>query len=100
MPIVFEKQKKTQRNLIFILLGVFLIIIIVLWQGFFKKEEEEILPVSIIFPKKEVKINFEILKNPLLEKLQPFSEITPFEEIIPPKGKPEKVGRENPFIPY
>ena len=59
MPIVFEKQKKTQRNLILILSGVLLITIIVLWQGFFKKEEgKEIIPESIILPKKEIKNQF------------------------------------------
>jgi len=102
MPIVFEKQKKTQRNLILILSGVLLITIIVLWQGFFKKEEgKEIIPESIILPKKEIKINFEILKNPRLEKLQLFSDIEPFKETPPPKGKPEeKLGRENPFLSY
>ncbi len=100
MAIVFEKQKKTQKNFILILIVVFLITIFVVWQGFFKKETK-IFFETLTPTKKEIKINFEILKNPLLETLQSFSAIKPFEETPSTPGKPgEKLGRENPFIPY
>jgi len=50
------------------------------------------LPV-ISEPKKEEvpKIDFSFLESPALKELLPFEEISPFEE---------KVGRENPFLPY
>jgi len=98
MAITFLEQKKTQRNLIFVLIGVFLITAFVIWQGFFKKE------TGIPFPKgekpvpQEIKIDFEILKNPLLQSLQPFPEIEPFQESTATAGN--VLGRENPFTPY
>lgn len=45
-----------------------------------------------ILPRMEgIRINFEILRNPLLEELQTFEEIQPYKD---------QVGRENPFLPY
>ncbi len=101
MAITFLKQQKIQKSLIFIFTAVILITIIVIWQGFFKKETE-VLPEEIFLPlRKEIKINFEIFKNPVLEKLQPFTEIEPFKETISVEGEiEEKLGRENPFLPY
>ncbi len=92
MAIVFLQERKTQKNLIFIFGIVLIITVFVIWQGFFKKEKtatffEEVLTL----PRKEVKINFEIFKDPLLEKLQSFTEISPLKETP---------GRENPFISY
>ncbi len=100
MAIVFEKQKKTQRILILILIILLLATIFFIWQGFFKKEEGIISSGPPVI-RKEIKINFDVLKNPLLEELQPFSGIEPFQEVSASPGEPEKkIGRENPFIPY
>jgi hypothetical protein len=101
MAIVFQKKEKIQKNLILVFIVVVLITAFVIWLGFFKKEKELPLVELPVLPKKEIKINFDILKSPALEKLQPFSEIEPFKETLSPEGKiEEKLGRENPFIPY
>ncbi len=101
MAIVFLQQKKFQKNLILIFLAALLIMAVVVWQGFFKKETGQPLPEILSSGQEEVKIDFEILKSPFLKGLQPFPEIEPFQEATPTEGKlPEKVGRENPFIPY
>ena len=102
MAIVFFQEKKTQKNLIFIFGIVLMITVFVIWQGYFKKEKETSFVEGVrTFSKKEVKINFEIFKNPILEKLQPFTEISPFLATPPAGEKPEvKLGRENPFLPY
>lgn len=88
MAITFIQKRKTQQYLIFVFIALFLITIIILWQGFFKKE---IIPSSGPLKHSEVKINFEVLKNPIFQDFQPFKEIAPFEG---------ETGRENPFLPY
>lgn len=103
MAIVFIEQKKTQT--IFLLVFIFLLLItgLVIWQGFFKKSKEISMSETQTFlpAKEEIKIDFNILKKPILEKLQPFSEIQPFKETAAVEGKiGEKLGRENPFMPY
>jgi cytoskeletal protein RodZ len=103
MAIVFVEQKRTQT--IFLSIFVFLLLItgLIIWQGFFKKSQEVPLgEMETFLPTKEqVKIDFNVLKKPILEKLQPFLEIQPFKETVAAEGKTgEKLGRENPFIPY
>jgi len=101
MAIVFEKQKKTQRNLILILTVVLVITVVIIWQGFSEEEAGVSVETPTVFAKKEIKINFNVLADPLLEELQPFSETKPFEEATSTPGKPGlKLGRENPFVPY
>lgn len=100
MAITFLQQKRTQKTLTFILVLVVLVTAIVIWWGFFKKEKGLLPEEAIILPQKEVKIDFEILKNKALEELQPFSRIEPFQETLLTEGEEEKLGRENPFIPY
>lgn len=90
MAIVYIKQRKIQKILIPVFITVLLIIAFVVWQGFFREEKETFLE-KLILPRKEVKIDFDFLKSPFLENLQPFSEIEPLEE---------EIGRENPFVPY
>lgn len=101
MAIVFLQQKKIQKGLVLVFILALLITAIVVWQGFFGKEREVYTTETIIPFQKEVKIDFETLKNPILQKLQPFLEIKPIEEIPLVEGEPaEEGGRENPFIPY
>ncbi len=103
MAIIFEQQKKKQRNLSFIFLGFFAITILVIWQGFFKKGTAVFTPSQTALPKKEIEINFGVLDNSQLKQLQPFLEIQPFEESTTTQGKIKKtikVGRENPFLTY
>ncbi len=90
MAIIYIKQRKIQKVLILVFIAVLLIIAFVVWQGFFR-EEKETLSEGFILPRREVKIDFDFLKSPFLEKLQSFSEIESLKE---------EIGRENPFIPY
>lgn len=90
MAIIPTEKKKRQKYLIFILGIVVVLVAFVVWYNFFAGPATlppEITPVK----PREIKINFEVLENPILEALQPFEEIPPFEE---------EVGRENPFILY
>lgn len=100
MAITFLEQKEKQRNLILIFIGIVLIMAFIIWQGFFK-EEKITPPEEFLGVKKEIKIDFEVLKNPLLEEFQPFVKIKPFQVTPPAEGEMvEELGRENPFIPY
>jgi hypothetical protein len=100
MAIVFVQQKNSQKNLILVLIGVLLFTAFVLYQGFFKKSPAESLSEQTLLSSqiREIKIDFNVLKNPLLENLQPFAEIAPLE--VSTSTKYGKVGRENPFLPY
>jgi len=89
MAVKFIKQRKKQKYLILIFIAVLLITSFVLWFGFFKKEETSTLTAAIA--PREIKIDFEVLNNPLLKELKPFIKVFPFEGLV---------GRENPFLPY
>lgn len=93
MAITFLEKRKFQRNLILVFLIVVLIILLVLWRGFFIKERPA---PTVLIPFKMVEIDFKTLASPLLKELLPFEEIRPFEVTAPG----ERIGRENPFIPY
>ena len=91
MAIVFLEKTKRQRYLIIVFLIVILIASFIIWRGFFVKEKP---PEEVISkPKREIKIDFEILKNPVLEGFQPVEKIIPL-------GPEIEIGRENPFLPY
>jgi hypothetical protein len=107
MPIIFAQKQKNQKTLIIVFVVTLLITAIVIWQGFFKKEKttgEYSFGGNVVLPQEEIKIDFNVLKNPLLKELQSFSEIEPLEESTTTiKGKIEmtgKKGRENPFLPH
>jgi len=89
MPITFIEPKRRKYYLILLCIVVVIGVLFLVWNYFFLKVPP--LSVSKPTPPREIKINFETLKNPILEKLQPFEKISPFEE---------KPGRENPFVPY
>jgi hypothetical protein len=94
MAITFIEKERKLRYLFLVLVIVVLITTFVLWQGFFVKEKLPFLPPlppPSEVPFKKIVINLEILKHPILEELQFFEKIPPFEG---------KVGRENPFVPY
>jgi len=89
MAITFLEEKKS-KNYLVLFSGILLLlaISILIWRVLI--QPEKVLPSTPIRPP-EVKINFEVLKNPILKELQPFEEIKPFTGPI---------GRENPFLPY
>jgi len=93
MAIIFQEKKK-QKYLIFILIGIVFVILLTLWLGFSRRPsvtptEAPLAEVSKISQK--IEINFEILKNPLFQALKDFEKIPAFEG---------EAGRENPFISY
>jgi len=90
MAITFSEKRKKLRYLVPVLVIVILITAIVLWQGFFAEEKLFLPPIEEV-PVKKIVINYEILKHPFLEELQPLEPLPLFEE---------EVGRENPFLPY
>lgn len=89
------QRQKIQRYLPWLIAAIILASAIVIWQGLYHKEK----PVLIepFFQPRKIKINFETLEEPILKELQPFEEIKPFEETALPG---QKIGRENPFLPY
>ena len=91
MPVDFIQQRKRQKYLLPIALVVIVITFIILWFGYFKKEEPVSAPEVSGSALREIKINFDILENPLLKKLQPFMKVPSFEG---------EAGRSNPFISY
>lgn len=91
MAITLFKEKKSKYYLILLLVIIFLLAIsFVIWQNFFNRSAEA-LPQTLLKYYSEIKINFEVLKNPILKELQPFDEIKAFET---------EIGRDNPFMPY
>ncbi len=86
----FLQKRRIQKYLTLLLLVVVLITIIVLWNGFFRKKPFDI-DEEMLMKKREINIDFQLLKSPFLENLQPYEEIILSEE---------KIGRENPFLLY
>ena len=93
MPISLLEQKKKNKFLLPVLAGIVLLTLIIFWAGFFKKPSAPpLLPLAEITPPVQmINIDWQALKNPILETLEPF-------EVIPPlQAAP---GRKNPFLPY
>jgi len=91
MAILFLEKTKKQKYLIIVFLVVILITALVIWRGFFIKEKPSEKVISK--PKREIQIDFETLKNPILKEFQPIEKIIPL-------GPEIEIGRENPFISY
>ncbi len=87
MAIVFSEKQKQQQYLILVFVVVAIITALVFYFGVFKKPEQE--SIIILAPAKKAEIDFNVFKNPVLSKLQPFEEVPEFEG---------EIGRENPFI--
>ena len=87
----FTQQKKRNQILVLFFFGVLLITSIVLWQGFFKKGAVVLEPLPAALAQKKIEIRFDVLKGKELEELQ-----------VKPASSPllEKIGRENPFVPF
>lgn len=89
MAITFLKKRRRQKYLIYILALIIFIISILVWYAFIRKEKLTAFPLFIKSP--EVKINWDVLKDPRMEELQLFEEIELLET---------QIGREDPFLPY
>jgi hypothetical protein len=103
MAIVFVQRNKKQKTLIFVLVAILIITAAVIWFGFLRKPKsgsEAYIEQNPEVAQEEIKIDFSVLKNPLLKELQPFSEIQPLEQGTSTGGSTGSKGRENPFLPY
>jgi len=90
MAILPNDKTKKQKYLGIVLVMIIVFGIFVIWYNFFS--QPDFLP-STLPPQKpeEIIIKFEFLEDAVIETLQPFPEILPFEG---------EVGRENPFVSY
>lgn len=94
MVITFVRKRKTQKHLVFIFGMLILVIIVVFSVKFLKKEEIFVSRPLVLKRLPEIKINFEVLEDPIFQKL---SRSFPG---LPSLPSVEKVGRENPFLSY
>lgn len=90
MAVDFVEKKKKQKYLILIILGILVVTGLVLWFGYFREPAEISLEQEVFITKKNIKIRYETLEDPLLDILTPFQTTPPYEG---------ELGRENPFIP-
>ena len=94
MAITFVEQKKKQKYLFIVLIGLLLLIFFVFQREFLAKPTPVDQFMGEEIPEQEkIKINFEALKSPWLQELEPFDEPVSVEQ-------GEEIGRENPFLPY
>ncbi|MEK9135272.1 MAG: hypothetical protein AAB451_03155 [Patescibacteria group bacterium] len=89
MSISFLEQKKKNKLLLPILGGIIVVTLIIIWLGFSRKPES---PLSIsLLPVHKINIDWQVLKNPILDNLELFEVIQPLQG---------SYGRKNPFLPY
>jgi hypothetical protein len=104
MAIVFTQQRKKEKILIFVLIGALLLTAFIIWQGSLNNQEQYLYESDTVLSQEQIKIDFNVLKKPILKELQSFSEIEPLKESTTTvKGKIQTTGskgRENPFLPY
>ena len=107
MPIQSIEQRKRQKILLLVGLGIILVTALIVYFGFLAKKSTppgDLVPgtASTAVPKssgateqklKKINLDFEFLN----EKIIPFLKI---HGDIPVKVNQDKVGRNNPFIPY
>jgi hypothetical protein len=86
----FSEKNNKQKYLVILLVVVVLVTFFILRKDIFKRFSTS-SPKVEVFSAKNISINFEILKNPIIKDLQSVSKINPFVG---------KSGRENPFISY
>ena len=100
MAITFLEERKVQRRYVLIFLLLILIAGWVVWRNLFVKEQQQVFPAGVLEQAKKIELDFKILDNPILQELWLFEEIKTYEEEISGGEAIEKVGRENPFVPY
>jgi len=91
MAIIFLQKKKRQKYLILALIAIIILTLFILWHSYLAKPKIPLVSKKISYRPPKIGINFEVLESPILKELQPYEEISSFEE---------KIGRENPFVPY
>jgi hypothetical protein len=93
-----ERLPRNNRLLYFLLslliLSLLIILFVLVWKGYLFQPRTSLTDQGVSqLP--EIKIDFNVLKNPILKKLRIPEEIQSFS--IENK---EGLGRENPFLPY
>ena len=91
MAVDFKEKRKKQKYLILVVAGILIVIGVILYFGYFKKSDELIVPGPAFTPKKDIKINYETLENPVLDQLESFPKTMDY------KGE---LGKSNPFLPH
>lgn len=92
MAVTFVEERKRQKKLLTAFGFLIVIIIVVLAQGFLKRLVTESIGIKpVVSSFRKVEIDFTILESQDVKDLESFEEIKPFED---------KLGRENPFVPY
>ncbi len=102
MAISFIQKQKKQKYLSFVLIAIIVIMGFVVWFGYFQTSQPKLLSgtaqTKVI---KKIEIDFSVLKSPILKILEPFDEIGSYQAATSAEyALPEKVGRDNPFIPF
>lgn len=82
-------KSKNQKYFLVIFFVIIVAIAFFVWFNFFRSEKPAVITTSLY--QKEIKINFNVLKDPELNNFDLFGEILPLEG---------NLGRENPFLPY
>ena|SRR3989344_1734687 len=95
LAITFLEKRKKQRYLILIFALVIMVALLVFWFGFLTKLEQLFSsPETVMPPRKNIEISWEVLQDPRLDSLEKFEEIPPLRQ----EGGEQ--GRENPFEPF
>lgn len=95
MAITIVEERKTQKYLVIVFGAIILAIVFVLLSRFVKKEEIVVPSLDSQRPRHKIKIQFQILNNPVLDQL-----VEPFPEIPSMSSSEfkEMIGKENPFF--
>ena len=90
MAVDFREKRKKQQYLVLVVLGVLIVSGAVLYFGYFRSPKEAVVSGPAFVPRKDIKINYEILESPILNLLDNFPETPEFEG---------ELGKDNPFLP-
>ena len=90
MAVDFIEKKKKQKSLVFVIVGIGLVALVILWFGYFNKSETSDEAKEVFVAKKNIRIRYEVLENPILDILDPFEGTPDYEGDL---------GRDNPFLP-
>jgi hypothetical protein len=93
----FIEHQKKQKKLMAILVVILVIIIVVLYYGMKPPAVSSYETYNIKKP--EINFNLDILSDPVLNALQPFTEIQPIDPLNA-TSVTEEIGRDNPFLPF
>lgn len=91
MVVQLSKNKRRQRILLVVLIVIIIITVLIWLFGFSRSKKPALVAPPVLVLVKEIKINFELLRDPRLKEFRPFQEIPPFGM---------EPGRDNPFLSY